>query len=91
MAAFQDFRRVLITDKIDPVCKKVLDEHGIEVVMKPGLPKQDILKEIKVCECPPIHYICYETRKIVAIIARGKVDFVEYALRFILKALICSL
>ena len=76
MAGFQDISRVLITDKIDPVCKKVLDEHGIEVVMKPGLPKEDLLKEIKVCECAPIHYICYETRKIVEVVARGKIAFV---------------
>ena len=48
MAALGEFKKVLITDKIDSVCKKVLEENGIEVVMKPGLAKEAILNEIKV-------------------------------------------
>lgn len=49
MAALGDLKTVLITDKIDPICKKVLEENGLEVALKPGMIKEDLLKEIKVC------------------------------------------
>ena len=48
MAALDNFRTVLITDKIDPICKEVLQKNGVDVVMKPGLAKEDIVKEIDV-------------------------------------------
>ena len=48
MAALTDFKKVLITDKIDPICKHVLEENGIDVKLQPGLAKEDLLKEIKV-------------------------------------------
>ena len=48
MAALGELKKVLITDKIDSICKQVLEKNGIEVVMKPGLAKEAILQEIKV-------------------------------------------
>ena len=52
MAPLLNPRKVLITDKIDEVCKSVLQQHGLEVTLKPGMPKEDLLKEIKVCLGP---------------------------------------
>ena len=49
MAPLLNPSKVLITDKIDQVCKIVLEQHGLEVTLKPGMPKDDLLKEIKVC------------------------------------------
>lgn len=48
MAAIANCSKVLVTDKIDPICKEVLEKNGVDVVLKPGMAKDDLLKEIKV-------------------------------------------
>ena len=48
MAALSNFRRVLITDKIDQSCKAILEKNGVAVTLKPGMPKDEILQVIKV-------------------------------------------
>ncbi len=46
--ALLQLKKVLITDKIDAVCKSVFEKNGIEVDLKPGMPKDEILAGIKV-------------------------------------------
>lgn len=41
-------KKVLITDKIDSSCKSFLESNAIDVDMKIGLPKEDLLAIIKV-------------------------------------------
>ncbi|NLH38897.1 MAG: hypothetical protein GX445_02410 [Elusimicrobia bacterium] len=42
--------KVLIADKTDSVCEKILRERGLEPVYKPGLPIDELKKEIADCE-----------------------------------------
>ncbi|XP_065053865.1 D-3-phosphoglycerate dehydrogenase-like [Rhopilema esculentum] len=51
MAALSNFRRVLITDKIDQSCKAILEKNGVEVTLKPGMPKDEILQVVKDYDC----------------------------------------
>eukprot|EP00794_Sanderia_malayensis_P003085 gene3085-3550_t len=67
--ALLNIKKVLITDKIDPVCKNVFEKHGVEVDLKPGMPKSDILAEIKNYDC----LIVRSATKVTAdVIAAGK-------------------
>ena len=38
--------KVLISDKIDSVCAKTFAENGVEVVYKPGMKKEELIKII---------------------------------------------
>ena len=38
--------KVLISDKIDGVCAKTFAENGVEVVYKPGMKKEELIKII---------------------------------------------
>ena len=48
MAVQLDIKKVLISDKVDNVCKKTLETSGIAVELKPGLSKEQLLSEIEV-------------------------------------------
>ncbi|KAG2459578.1 SERA dehydrogenase, partial [Polypterus senegalus] len=45
--ALSAVRRILITDNVDPVCKKTLQENGIEVTERHQMSKEELLSEIK--------------------------------------------
>lgn len=40
-------QKVLIADKLDDICERILREKGIEVVTKTGLSKEELIAEIK--------------------------------------------
>uniref|UniRef100_A0A8C9VFU3 phosphoglycerate dehydrogenase n=1 Tax=Scleropages formosus TaxID=113540 RepID=A0A8C9VFU3_SCLFO len=40
-------RRILISESVDPCCKKILQENGIEVTEKQNLTKDELVAEIK--------------------------------------------
>lgn len=42
--------KVLIADKADAICEKTLKARGLEAVYKPGLPLEELKKEISDCE-----------------------------------------
>lgn len=41
-------KRILISESVDPCCKKILQENGIEVTEKQNMSKDDLIAEIKV-------------------------------------------
>ena len=41
-------KSILISESVDPCCKKVLEENGIQVTEKLNLTKEDLISEIKV-------------------------------------------
>lgn len=42
--------KVLIADKTDPICEKILKERGLTPIYKPQLPPEELKKEISDCE-----------------------------------------
>uniref|UniRef100_A0A668AQR2 phosphoglycerate dehydrogenase n=1 Tax=Myripristis murdjan TaxID=586833 RepID=A0A668AQR2_9TELE len=40
-------KSVLISESVDPCCKKILEENGIRVTEKPNMKKDDLIAEIK--------------------------------------------
>lgn len=43
-------RRVLISESVDPCCKTILQENGIEVTEKPQMTKEELIAEIQVSD-----------------------------------------
>lgn len=41
-------KRVLISENVDPCCKKILQENGIEVTERPNMNKDELKEQIKV-------------------------------------------
>lgn len=41
-------KRVLISESVDPCCKKILQENGIEVAERPNMTKDELKAQIKV-------------------------------------------
>lgn len=41
-------RRVLISENVDPRCKTILQENGIEVTERPNMSKDELIAQIKV-------------------------------------------
>lgn len=41
-------KRILISESVDPCCKKILQENGIQVTEKQNMSKDDLIAEIKV-------------------------------------------
>ncbi|KAJ8012790.1 hypothetical protein DPEC_G00046530 [Dallia pectoralis] len=40
-------KRILISENVDPCCKKILQENGIQVIEKPNMSRDDLIAEIK--------------------------------------------
>ncbi|XP_065599503.1 D-3-phosphoglycerate dehydrogenase [Cyrtonyx montezumae] len=43
-------QKVLISDSLDPCCRDILRAGGIQVLEKPGLSKEELLREIRDCD-----------------------------------------
>lgn len=43
-------KRVLISESVDPCCKTILQENGIEVTEKPQMTKEELIAEIQVSD-----------------------------------------
>ncbi|XP_057228777.1 D-3-phosphoglycerate dehydrogenase [Malurus melanocephalus] len=43
-------QKVLISESLDPCCREILQAGGIRVLEKPGLSKEELLREIKDCD-----------------------------------------
>ncbi|NXN19924.1 SERA dehydrogenase, partial [Indicator maculatus] len=43
-------QKVLISDSLDPCCREILQAGGLRVLEKPGLTKEELLREIKDCD-----------------------------------------
>lgn len=41
-------KRILISESVDPCCKKLLQENGIQVTEKQNMSKDELIAEIKV-------------------------------------------
>lgn len=41
-------KRILISESVDPCCKNILQENGIQVTEKQNMSKDDLIAEIKV-------------------------------------------
>ncbi|MBW00178.1 D-3-phosphoglycerate dehydrogenase, partial [Eschrichtius robustus] len=48
--AFADLRKVLISDSLDPCCRKILQDGGLQVVEKQNLSKEELIAELQDCE-----------------------------------------
>uniref|UniRef100_F7FVB4 D-3-phosphoglycerate dehydrogenase n=1 Tax=Monodelphis domestica TaxID=13616 RepID=F7FVB4_MONDO len=48
--AFANLRKVLISDSLDPCCRKILEDGGLQVVEKQNLSKEALLAELQDCE-----------------------------------------
>ncbi|XP_043820518.1 D-3-phosphoglycerate dehydrogenase-like isoform X2 [Dromiciops gliroides] len=48
--AFANLRKVLISDSLDPCCRKILEDGGLQVVEKQNLSKEDLIAELQDCE-----------------------------------------
>ncbi|KAK2506465.1 hypothetical protein MC885_018699 [Smutsia gigantea] len=48
--AFANLRRVLISDSLDPCCRKILQDGGLQVVEKQNLSKEELIAELQDCE-----------------------------------------
>ena len=46
--AFANLRKVLISDSLDPCCRKILQDGGLQVVEKQNLSKEELLAELQV-------------------------------------------
>lgn len=46
--AFANLRRVLISDSLDPCCRKILQDGGLQVVEKQNLSKEELIAELQV-------------------------------------------
>ncbi|XP_053928398.1 D-3-phosphoglycerate dehydrogenase isoform X3 [Cuculus canorus] len=48
--ALGKLQKVLISDTLDPCCREILQAGGLRVQEKPGLSKEELLREIRDCE-----------------------------------------
>ncbi|EAW56708.1 phosphoglycerate dehydrogenase [Homo sapiens] len=48
--AFANLRKVLISDSLDPCCRKILQDGGLQVVEKQNLSKEELIAELQDCE-----------------------------------------
>ncbi|KAM7149624.1 LOW QUALITY PROTEIN: D-3-phosphoglycerate dehydrogenase-like [Molossus nigricans] len=48
--AFASLRKVLISDSLDPCCRKILQNRGLQVVEKQNLSKEELIVELQDCE-----------------------------------------
>lgn len=48
--AFANLRKVLISDSLDPCCRKILQDGGLEVVERQNLSKEELIAELQDCE-----------------------------------------
>lgn len=46
--ALGKLQKVLISDSLDPCCREILQAGGLRVLEKPGLSKDELLREIRV-------------------------------------------
>lgn len=46
--ALGKLQKVLISDSLDPCCREILQAGGLQVLEKPGLSKEELLREIRV-------------------------------------------
>lgn len=46
--AFANLRKVLISDSLDPCCRKILQDGGLQVVEKQNLSKEELIAELQV-------------------------------------------
>lgn len=43
-----NLKSVLVSDAVDPLCVDLLKSHGVEVVCKFKLPKDELIRELQV-------------------------------------------
>lgn len=48
--AFANLRKVLISDSLDPCCRKILQDGGLQVVERQNLSKEELIAELQDCE-----------------------------------------
>ncbi|XP_074119340.1 D-3-phosphoglycerate dehydrogenase isoform X2 [Sminthopsis crassicaudata] len=48
--AFANLRKVLISDSLDPCCRKILEDGGLQVVEKQNLSQEQLIAELQDCE-----------------------------------------
>ncbi|KAK2540426.1 Phgdh [Columba guinea] len=48
--ALGKLQKVLISDSLDPCCREILQAGGLRVLEKPGLSKEELLREIRDCD-----------------------------------------
>ncbi|XP_072500633.1 D-3-phosphoglycerate dehydrogenase-like isoform X2 [Notamacropus eugenii] len=48
--AFANLRKVLISDSLDPCCRQILEDGGLQVVEKQNLSKDELVAELQDCE-----------------------------------------
>uniref|UniRef100_A0A2K6SEB8 D-3-phosphoglycerate dehydrogenase n=1 Tax=Saimiri boliviensis boliviensis TaxID=39432 RepID=A0A2K6SEB8_SAIBB len=48
--AFANLRKVLISDSLDPCCRRILQDGGLQVVEKQNLSKEELIAELQDCE-----------------------------------------
>ncbi|KFP01671.1 D-3-phosphoglycerate dehydrogenase [Calypte anna] len=48
--ALRKLQKVLISDSLDPCCREILQAGGLRVQEKPGLSKEELLREIRDCD-----------------------------------------
>ncbi|XP_055977677.1 D-3-phosphoglycerate dehydrogenase [Sorex fumeus] len=48
--AFASLRKVLISDSLDPCCRKILQDGGLQVVEKQNLSREELIAELQDCE-----------------------------------------
>ncbi|KAM9378934.1 D-3-phosphoglycerate dehydrogenase [Phaethornis superciliosus] len=48
--ALRKLQKVLISDSLDPCCREILEAGGLRVQEKPGLSKEELLREIRDCD-----------------------------------------
>ena len=48
--AFANLRKVLLIDSLDPCCRKILQDGGLQVVEKQNLSKEELIAELQDCE-----------------------------------------
>ncbi|XP_038418338.1 neural Wiskott-Aldrich syndrome protein-like [Canis lupus familiaris] len=46
--AFANLRKVLISDSLDPCCRQILQDGGLQVVEKQNLSKEELMAELRV-------------------------------------------
>lgn len=46
--AFASLQKVLISDSLDPCCRKILQNGGLQVVEKQNLSKEELIAELQV-------------------------------------------
>ncbi|KAK2106716.1 hypothetical protein P7K49_016230 [Saguinus oedipus] len=45
--AFANLRKVLISDSLDPCCRRILQDGGLQVVEKQNLSKEELIAELQ--------------------------------------------